>query len=121
MTHALLSVDLIPHVRYDYQPGEWCRLVDMYGRELLRFRLTEAGGMAFSRPDCPVYTLSPYGEDGVTVTCEGETVCRIAVRNDEARGQLEIRGEAAMGAAWQEEITYDPLLGTVLTHTSTRN
>ena len=121
MTHALVSVDLIPHVRYDYRPGEWCRLVDMYGRELLRFRITEAGGMAFSRPDCPVYTLSPYGEDGVTVACEGETVCRIAVRNDEARGQLEIRGEAAMGAAWQEEITYDPLLGTVLTHTSTRN
>ncbi len=120
MTHNLMCIDQIPLVRHDYQPEEWCAMVDMYGREILRCKINLDGGMSVYRDGFPLYSISPYSDKGISIFCEGKKIGLITVQNDARKGNLVITGTNINEASWQEEIVYDPMIGTIFSHKKQR-
>lgn len=109
MTENIMYVDGISGVCRKYGPEEWCRFVDMYGRDLMAFRITRDGGMEVTKPGGAFYRMDSYQrETGVLVWKDEKLVGRLQMKNDTVVGKMEI--------LWKEkqyEIQYDPLTGTV--------
>ncbi len=117
MTHNLMCIDRIPHVRHDYLPEDWCSFVDMYGREIMQCKVNQDGGMSVRRENHPIYTISPYTEKGIELFCEKDNIGVIQVRNDVKNGRLEVIRNSFDSNPLSEVILYDPLNGSILEHT----
>lgn len=109
MTENKMYVDGISGVCRTYEKGEWCRFVDMYGRDLMAFRIMEDGGMEITKPGGDIYKMDPYRkENGVCVRKSEKLIGQLQMKNDTEIGKMEV--------SWKEtkyEIHYDPLTGTV--------
>ncbi len=104
MTHNLMCIDRIPHVRHDYHPGEWCCFVDMYGREIMQCRINQDGGMSVQREHHPIYSISPYTDKGIYLFCEEENIGLIRVQNDVKDGKLEVTNNSCSSIPYSEII-----------------
>lgn len=116
ITHNLMCIDRIPNVRHTYQPGEWCRLVDLYGRPVTQCRVNEDGGMSVTCDGIHIYTMSAYQQEGVTISYNGMRLGLLSTENDTKAGILFIHWAPELGNGWTETIRYDPLTGSVLQH-----
>ena len=109
MTENKMYIDGISGVCRTYAPGEWCRFVDMYGQDLMAFRVLTDGGLEITKPGGDIYKMDPYiKEKGVCVWKSGKLVGLLQMKNDTEIGKMEV--------LWKEkryEIHYDPLTGTV--------
>ncbi len=117
ITHNLMCIDRIPHVRHTYHPGEWCKLVDMYGRPVMQCRVDEDGGMSVSCDDEHIYTMGAYRQEGVTISYCGKRLGLISADNDTQSGILRVLWKPDLGNGWTETIRYDPLTGSILSQT----
>lgn len=116
MTHNLMCIDRIPGVRHTYQPGEWCRLVDPYGRPVMECRVNEDGGMSATCDEEHIYTMTAYRPEGVAIFHDGQCLGTISTENDTNSGLLLAHWHPALGDGWTETIQYDPLTGSMLHH-----
>ncbi len=117
MTRNLMCIDGIPRVRYTYAPGEWCSLVDRYGRHVLEIRIDEDGGMSAAAPNGPVFRLGAYRDGCVKLYEEAAEIGTVRVQNDTQEGVLRILKQKTGYPETTEEIRYDPLSGGILGHT----
>ena len=116
MTHNILYIDGIQGVSKSYEPNEWCKFVDMYGKPVLAFRVDDDGGMSVTKPNGDLFKMSAYtDENGVTVSRNNAPCGSMKVKNDSAAGNIEINWQPAapLEAAYTEKITFDPLTGVI--------
>ena len=116
MTRNVMYIDGIPNVSYTYAPLEWCPFRDRYGRTVLSCRIEEDGGMSLTREGRPLYTVSPFGREGVTVRENGALIGLLQVKNETAAGRMEILWTDDAGRTETETVCYDPLTGAVVSH-----
>ena len=57
MTENKMYIDGISGVCRTYAPGEWCRFVDMYGQDLMAFRVLTDGGLEITKPGGDIYKM----------------------------------------------------------------
>ena len=114
MIRNVMYIDMIPDVSYTYQPLEWCPYKDKFGRTVMSCRIEADGGMSLTRKDRPLYTLTPYSDNGVGVLEDGVSIGNLQVKNDTSRGNMEIFWTDDMGKTETEVICYDPLTGAVI-------
>lgn len=116
MTHNLMCIDGIPNVRHTYEAGEWCVLVDMYRRPVLRCRVNKDGGMSVSEGRQKTYSMSAYTAEGVSLYEGEKKIAEIRIDNDTQRGLLRVHKHRAAQEDCVETIGYDPLTGFILRH-----
>lgn len=117
ITHNLMCIDRIPNVRHTYQPGEWCKLVDLYGRPVMQCRVNEDGGMSATCDGDHIYTMSAYQTEGIVISYNGQHLGTISTDNDTKSGLLWVYWKPRLGNGWTEKIHYDALTGSVLQQT----
>lgn len=113
MTHNIMYIDMVPNVSYTYQPGQWCPYQDKYGRTVVACRIEADGGMSLRREERPVYTVSPYDGEGVTILEDGQCKGRLHVDNDTVQGLMQIVWTPENMSPETETVHYDPLTGVV--------
>lgn len=114
MTENIMGIDGMKKVRRVYQAEEWCHFVDMYGGDVLAFRLLKDGGMELSARGGNRYRMAPYQPgQGVSAFCDERYMGSLTVENDTASGRLTVRWQdtACESASYTETIDYDPLTG----------
>ena len=111
MTHNVMYIDMIPNVTYTYQPGQWCPFLDKYGRQVMRCRIEEDGGISLNREGRPLYTVSPYCSSGVTIAEDGQILGMMQVENDTHQGLMQVHWIPENGNQKTATVRYDPLTG----------
>jgi len=117
MTYNVTYIDGISGVCRKYQTAEWCKFVDMYGADVLAFRIVEDGGMELTSPGGNLYKISSYHkENGVNVYCDGRYKGNLTLKNDTVKGKLQVlwNDEECSNDSYTESIEYDPYIGTIM-------
>ena len=116
-THNLMCIDKIPKVRHVYEKGEWCTLVDMYGRPLMQCRVDTQGGMTVTREGYHQYSMDAYMPEGVVLRENNQELGILQSENDTRNGLLRVHWKPVAGKGWCEIVGYDPLTGEIVSHT----
>ena len=117
MTHNVMYIDGISGVCRKYQVDEWCKFVDMYGANVLAFRVVEDGGMELTTPGGNVYKISSYNKEyGVKVYCSNSYLGHVVLKNDTDKGKLQVfwNDEERSDDSYAESVEYDPYTGSIV-------
>ena len=116
MESNVTYIDGISGVCRKYQTLEWCKMVDMYGADVMAFRLVEDGGMELTSPGGNTYKIAPYSrEEGVKVYCDERYIGNITVKNDTDNGQIKLlwNNSDCIQGSYKEIIEYDQYTGNI--------
>ena len=116
MESNVTYIDGISGVCRKYQTLEWCKMVDMYGADVMAFRLMEDGGMELTSPGGNTYKIAHYSrEDGVKVYCDDRYIGNITVKNDTDNGQIKLlwNNSDCIHDSYTEIIEYDQYTGNI--------
>lgn len=115
ITHNVCSIDKIPGAKRKHQTNEWCKFVDCYGRDVCAITVTDDGGMLVTKPNCDVYRMSPYAENGVEIWRNEQRIGKVRIVNDPDCGKytVDFRYDCMEGKclSYTRMIDYDPLTG----------
>ena len=117
MTYNLCSVDKLS-VKNTYQPNQWCKFVDCYGRDVCAIAITDDGGLLITKPNGDVYRMAAYTDAGVSIWRNEEYVGTVKMTNDSDVGFMVVECQFdtvnTNRSNYKREIAYDPLTGRIL-------
>lgn len=114
MISNVMYVDGIAGVHRDFEPGEWCKFVDMYGKDMMAFKINDDGGMSVTKPGAGIYRMMPYEEEKGVEIYHGESYMgAVKVKVNLDAEEMEVTWKCGADAFRGEKICFDRLLGTV--------
>ncbi|MEW6355876.1 MAG: hypothetical protein AB1696_06110 [Planctomycetota bacterium] len=113
----------VPNSAREFGSGEWCSMKDLHGVLGLELQITPDGGLRLRKgPGQEEFLLAgdppSKASEAVCVWRGDEMLCRCAVKDDAAKGDMQIAIERFAGGrpvkTLKEALAYDPFTGKII-------